>query len=228
MSLSILDLRPWCKFVLAISICCAAGSFANADIAITYGTIEGATRYIDLFPNTPNQDIEFFAVGVAADGGTDGLELDMQVGDGGAANGGTDTGPTLGTVDLIGGTIWAGSGPTQNNTVSNPLLKQSTVDTGSLVNVDGLIATIQFDTTGISSGEIDFRLTGVAGSFDSSFFRGGSRIGTSVGNAVIRIGVIPEPSAVFVLGSLTVLGVLPRRRRKPNEGPHGPVNNPSG
>jgi hypothetical protein len=190
-------------------------SLASADIVISYGTVQGGNVVIDLLPNTPNQAVQFFATGVAAEGGTTGLELDLQIGDGGGAIGGTDAGPVIGTVDLITGTIWAGNGATQTDVVNTPLAKQSTVDTSSLVTADGLVGTVEFDTTGFSTGMFDFRLTGVAGAFDTMFVRTGSAVPTTAPNGFLRISEsVPEPSSLLVILACGLPTMLGRRRRE--------------
>lgn len=184
----------------------------QADIVITYGD---SLNFIDLLPNTAGQDVQFFASGVPGEGNIDGLELNMQIGDGGAALGGTDIGPTFQGVDMILGTIWSGpgGGANQDDPFDEPLARQSTVFSNSLFSADGLVATVTFDTTGFSGGTYDFRLSGVAGSFDSIFFRGQDTVPTIAPNGFLRISPVPEPTSAILFAGLGGW-VLIRRRKK--------------
>jgi hypothetical protein len=153
---------------------------------ISYGTAGSIT----LFPNTAGQQVQFNI----ADGSTqiDGLEFNIQVGDGGAALGGTDVGPLITDIDLITGTIFASASPTQVDVVTFDLARQSTVDTTSTVGDSGLLATVTFSTVGLSIGQFfDILLTGVAGSFDTTVFDGASTLTTVAPNGLIVIVPVP-------------------------------------
>ncbi len=205
-------------FLLSFLVLIGLAVFANqamADITINYGTNEGGTLYIDLQAETANQVVHLFATGIVADGGSDFMELDVQVGDGGSVLGGTDTTPVISSIDLITGTIWASASPIQSDPSVNQLIRQSTVETGSLVSADGLIGTIVFNTTGFGTGEIDFRLSGIVvegDTFSTNFLQGTSQLTTIAPNGIIRVTAVPEPSTpMFLVGGL--VGLVVRRRR---------------
>jgi hypothetical protein len=182
----------------------------SADVVVSYGTFEGGVRYINLDPNRANQAIEFFVSGGDA---VDGLELDLQIRDGGSTVGGVDTGPRFGTIDLITGTIFAGANPTQQNVVQGLLAIQSTVDTTSTVLANGRIATVNFDTTGFGPGLYAFSMTvrpQGGGSFPTTFFNGVNVVPTTAPDGFIR--VVPEPSSCLLIAGLAGLAGMRRRR----------------
>lgn len=184
-------------------------SLINADLVVTYGTLEAGVRYIELNPNQPSQAIEFF---VSGGDSVDGLELDMQILDGGTTIGGVATGPRFGTIDLIAGTIFAGANPSQQNVVQGALAVQSTVDTTSTVLGSGRIATVNFDTTGFGPGLYSFSMTvrPPGQSFPTKFFNGVNVVPTTAPDGFIR--VVPEPTCfVFIAGLAGLFGL--RRRR---------------
>ena len=206
------------RFFLISMVIVASTLFAanhiRADVTVTYGSVENDTVYIDLKAETANQAVLFFASGIVADGGADSLEFDAQVGDGGAANGGMDTTPVMSSIDLITGTIWDSANTLQTDVEDNPLVRQSIVETGgNLVSSNGLIGTIVFDTTGFGTGEIDFLLTGVAGTANTTVFNGSTALTTLAPNGIIRVTNIPEPSSsLFLFAGLLGLGIHRRRR----------------
>ncbi|MFT5299799.1 MAG: hypothetical protein ACI87E_001756 [Mariniblastus sp.] len=203
--------RSLLSFVAFLTLLINA-SFVSADVTIDYGVEESGIRYIDLLADTPDQVVLLFGIGIASDGGADGFELDVQIGDGGDALGGTDAFPTITDINLINGTIWESFSPNQADVVVNPLARQSTVDTASLVAADGLIGTLVIDTTGMQSGEINFLLSGVAGSFNSNLSQGTNVLTTIAPNGIIRIVAVPEPTS-FVAGMFGLIGLALRRRR---------------
>jgi hypothetical protein len=189
-------------------------STADAQITLSYGTVDASGNVVvNLMPNMAGQRVDFFASGIAATGGTDGMELDLQVEDGGTDLGGTGVGPTMTGIDLTSGTIWSGFGDTQTDVVTFPLARQSTVDTGSVVTTDGLVGAVFFDTTGFNSGTFDFRVNGVSGAFDTTFFRGGVALPTESTNGFLRISeAVPEPSSLAMLSVIGLIGFARRRR----------------
>ena len=192
----------------------AVPSICSAQVAVNFGTVENGTVFVDLLPNTANQTVQFFASGIAGVG-VNGLELDLQIGDGGAALGGTDTAPTIGVIDLLSGSIF-NSSPTQADVVVTPLAAQSTVDQAAGVDSNGLIATVEFDTTGVDTGTVQLLLNNVAENFSTSFFVDADVIDADIPDAIIRIGnnVVPEPTSMVLVAGFGLAGLVQRRRRQ--------------
>ena len=195
---------------LAFAFATLISTTAMAVPTVTFGNEGIATLRAD----TPGQQISFFVGGIIQDGiEFDGLEFDLQIGDGGEALGGDGVGPRVTNVDLITGTVFENFGPQQADVVATPLAIQSTVDTGSLVGAEGLIATVTFDTIGTAAGDFDLLLTGVAGAFNTTFFSGADALPTTAINGTLRVTAVPEPSQMALLGVATV-GFVGRWRRR--------------
>jgi hypothetical protein len=108
-----------------------------------------------LAPNAAGQLVPIMISGGDAVAGVD---LFVQLGDGGAAVGGVDVGPTITNLDLAGEAIFAA-----NNTGvfvdPKPLIWGSTTTTQSgTVAAAGRLATLTIDTTGIASGRFNLLL----------------------------------------------------------------------
>lgn len=182
--------------VAALALAGAAGS-ARAAFAIDVGDVI-------LAPNQANQvrQFQFTGSGVA-----DTLEFVIEVGDGSG-------GPRITAIDLKTGTF-AGTG-TQADVVTEPWAQLKTVDLASTSISAGLLATVTFDTTGLSGPSSQpLLLTGVyvAGSevLRTRFISEGSAVPTTVTNGTISIAV-PEPASIGLLG-VGALALLRRRRR---------------
>jgi hypothetical protein len=109
-----------------------------------------------LAPNMPGQQVQIQVTGGEA---VSGIDLFVQVGDGGTTVGGDDTGPKITNVDLVTGTIFAAN-HTDVFTDPAPLIwgATTTTNTGTVL-ANGLLATLTIDTTGIiSGGEFDLIL----------------------------------------------------------------------
>jgi hypothetical protein len=172
--------------------------FAGSVPDVTAATIDVGN--FTLQPNSSRQEIQIFATGgepVSA------LEFDIQIGDGGIALGGDDSGPAIVSLDLITNTIFASAGDaSQTDVVQFPLARQSSVDVSGTVSANGLIATVVLDTTSSRPGTYDLRLTDVAGGFNTTFFNSlGEPSSTEVRNGTIT--VVPE-----ACGYLPVLGMM--------------------
>ena len=135
------------------------------------------------------------------------FEFDIQVGDGGTDLGGTASGPRITSIDLVGSAF--GSGGTQTNVISYALARQSILELASTTNLfDGVLAKVTFDTTGmLDSSSQSLLLSGVAGSFSTSFYNNSVLVPLSIANGTLT--VVPEPASLGLLG----LGVLLIARR---------------
>jgi hypothetical protein len=135
-----------------------------------------------LLPNLSGQQVQIFATGgdpVA------GIDLFVQIGDGGATVGGNDTGPTITQLDLTTGTIFAAN-HTGVFTDPAPLLWGATTTTTSgTVPAGGLLATLTIDTTGITTGQFDLILNPPA-TGPTAFADAG--VVTNLTNGLLQIG----------------------------------------
>jgi hypothetical protein len=112
-----------------------------------------------LAPDAPGQQIAIFVSGGEPIGGVD---FFIQVGDGGAAVGGSDTGPTITGVDLITGAIF-GANHTDVFVDSLPLIWAATTTTEfGTVPAEGRLATVTINTTGFFSGRYNLLLNPLA------------------------------------------------------------------
>jgi len=123
-----------------------------------------------VLPNTPNQVI---TIQVTGGGQIAGEDLFAQIGDGGTFNSGINMKPVFTNVDIIGGSIFAGNntgaaGDPNGGNTSHPLIwVDSTTTLSGTVSADGLLATLNIDTTGLTSGSFPLLLSGVASHFGS-------------------------------------------------------------
>lgn len=158
----------------------------------------------DLHPNLAGQTISIFVSGGDA---VQGINFNVQVGDGGAAAGGADTGPIIEDVDLLSG-IFLGNNTNQTDGPS-PLLWNSitTTNTGS-VSANGLLAVLTVSTVGLTSG--DFALLSLT---PADEFGGATNFAGLVAQITNgSITVVPEPAAL-VLMLAGALGLVAARRR---------------
>lgn len=191
-------------FLISISITASV----NAAPVVSFGV----NQVVELLPNAAGQQVPFFVTGIDQ---VDGLELDLQIGDGGVDLGGSSQGPTITGIDLINGTIFENSSPNQADVVGFSRARQSTVDTASKITSDGLFATVTFDTTGVLPGDYPLLLTGVAGAFDTTFFDGVSPVSATIPNGVLSVTAIPEPGSFGLLAIVGLVGVSANRQRRP-------------
>lgn len=181
---------------------------------LTYGT----NNEVALLEDTADQRVDFFASNVAGKS-FDTFEMFLQVGDGGVAAGGTDPGPRLTAVELGGvGTLFEGgtrgSFPSGSQT---PLLWADFID-GVVVENDGLMGTLVFDTTGLDSAiNTSLRFTNIVIegiTFNSNFNSSTTTEDLALdsdGIAIVPFSV-PEPSSALLIA--TTFGLLGLRRRR--------------
>ena len=154
-----------------------------------------------LLPDTSGQLIELF---VSGDQAVQGLNFNAQIGDGGPAAGGTNSGPSISAVFLLEDTIFAGNNNGQHDPGSFPQLAIRTVSTfNGTVRASGLLAKVVIDTTGFQQGTWTFALKNTLnGPTDFA--------GRPVTITDGTLSIIPEPgtSVIFLLG----LGALWRLR----------------
>lgn len=109
-----------------------------------------------LNPGTAGQKIVIRVQGTEL---AEGLDFNIQIGDGGSFAGGDDTGPVITGVDLITGTMFQANNGGNNNFVQAPLLWTKPIVTAAgTVTVNGLVATVTIDTTGFTEGRYPLSL----------------------------------------------------------------------
>ncbi len=187
------------------------------------GSSAGAALFIDvgsptLLPGAPGQEV---AIRISNDGppvDLGGFELLIQVADGGPGAGGSIVGPRIDGVDLLTGTPFEGHAlggqfPALDNSPQrqfwNVVSLSATLGTGS----DLLLATVSFDSTGLSPGTWDLSLSGFEGANTRLLDRQGTALDVSIANGTLT--VVPEPAAsAAIAGCLLVGGVFLHRARR--------------
>ncbi len=182
----------------SIVVCLSVASVALASVP----TINAGSHY--LLPNQADQEIQVY---VSGDTLVQGLEFNLQIGDG-------ISGPVIQDIDILTGTIFAAS----NDGIFPGFIFEphwAYVGTTTSANLDigygpgfiitsGLLATITLDTTGLSTGEFELRLT--SNQEGPTNFAG---VYAELTNGSLTI---PEPLTVTML--LAGAGLVCRRRRK--------------
>lgn len=180
---------------------CSLASLAS--VPARGATINVGNNY--LVPNTAGQVIRFYVTGAEA---VQGLNFNVQVGDGGLAAGGVTIGPAITSVDITGGTIFSGNNTGQVNALGLPQIAVSTITTSSgTVPASGLLAAVTFDTTGFFVGSWSLSLSNTLNG--STDFAG---IPATIQNGTISTYiVVPEASSVVGGGMGLMLLLLHRR-----------------
>lgn len=188
---------------------------------VVWVSVSSAAIFIEvghhtLMPDQPGQVVDILVTGAEA---VQGLNLYVQLGDGGLINGGVDDAPIITNVDVVGaGTVFNESNTGQVDALSSGKLWGVSVTTDRstkpTVNAAGVLAHLTFDTTGAALGQtIPLILTGVAASqfpptgIDTDF----AGVLATIQNGSITIP-IPEPvTAVVVLAGSAAFALIRRR-----------------
>jgi hypothetical protein len=189
------------RLLAVLVMACFLTASGWASPLIDVGTIEAQ-------PNTTKT----FTISATGGGSVQGLDLYIQIGDGGTANSGVGTKPIITSVDIVGvGTLFNTSNTGQQNAFTSDLLwaVSTTTDTNraDYLDASGIIAYVTIDTTGTAIGEsYPLLLSGVA----TEIF-GGPGVDTGFAGvpALITNGTInitPEPATLSMLG-LALMGI---------------------
>lgn len=155
-----------------------------------------------LAADTPGQQISLLVSGGDA---VEGLDFNVQIGDGGAALNGITVAPVITSVDLLTGTIFAGNNTGQVDLATLPLFDASTTTTaGGTVAASGLLATLTIDTTGFFGGSWPLEL-GATNNGPTDF----ALISASITDGTISI---PEPAGMLLFFFGATILLLARRR----------------
>jgi hypothetical protein len=169
-----------------------------------------------LAPNTPNQVIP-----IMVEGGdpVQGVNLIVQIGDGGASLGGVaGSAPRIQDVSFAGGAIFAANnnGRALDEPATDQLWQIHTATADGTVAADGVLAFITIDTTGFTSGTYPLLLADIGGdaNVDSDF----AGIPATISNGSVTV-TVPEP---VLLGAAPVLALgFVRHRKGPRSGRSG-------
>lgn len=202
--------------VISTSVLALIASWTQAAVLLPISTF-------DLAPNTPDQQIQFH---FTSDGtaGAAGLEFNIQIADGGTGVGGSISGPSITSIDLVTGTIFDSLSPNVTIDANFPQMQVHSLDldssTASIPPGQLLLATATIDTTGFSTiGQTwDLKLGGTLNGDTRFFDAGASELGfDSISNGSLRIAnsPVPEPEdyAMMAGAGLVAFAAINRRKR---------------
>ncbi len=128
-----------------------------------------------------------------------GVQLAIQISDG-------TSGPTIGVVDLITGTIFATNhtGSRDKGSLSRQAFWETTTATGAVqIPSAGVLATIEIDTSGLTSGTFDLTLTSVMGTSTVLLDALANTVVPNQGQEIHgSVTIVPEPTSVWVWAGL--------------------------
>lgn len=195
---------PWRAAVAVAGLCLGLGSpAASAVLVVSFDALQ-------LQPDQPGQMVSLWIDNTGGPVSIGGMDLAIQVGDGGPAGGGSVLGPILESVNLVVGTIFDGHDfGGQFGDAANVDQRQfwSVVAPTAEVPGDGrsLLATVTFDTTGFGAGSWDVALSGLAFAESRLFDPFGEPLAVQFGNSALTI--VPEVSPGWMAGMLLVMAV---------------------
>lgn len=164
---------------------------------------------IVLLPDMPGQSFDVYVQNTGASVLVNGIGFNIQVADGGAAAGGTISGPAITSVDLFTGTVF---GPNNNGlsgggSIVPQVYERGTLTAGGTVSIpNGLskVATVTLDTTGFGSGT--FLLTLNTHNGPTKYTTLGEDLFPALIDGSVAVAAVPEPGAwVLVTGAALIL-----------------------
>ena len=133
-----------------------------------------------------------------------GMNLAVQIGDG-------TGGPVIKSVNLDSNTLFDGNntGSIDQGSLSRQAFWRITTATGAVPVIDGIIATLEIDATGLTEGSFALTLSSVLGAPTELLSPSATPIDLTVNDG--QINIIPEPTSALLLG---VGGILLGSRRR--------------
>lgn len=169
---------------------------------------------IDLQPDAAGQNVDIFVQNSGTPAAVTGVQLNIQVGDGGPAAGGT-LGPSITAVDVITGTIFESNnnGLGGTGSVTTQIFDRATGTSSGTVNIPtsppSKIATVTFDTTGFMEGTFALTLNTLNG--PTFYTTTGPNLTPTLTDGTLTI--IPEPHETAMFAGLIVFAFAILRRR---------------
>ena len=189
-----------------------------AAVPVFAATIDVGDHF--LLPDTAGQTIEISITPGDPVEKVAGMNLFAQIADGGPEVGGSVDGPVFTDADLLTGTIFGGDPLAAPIDIPVPQVLVGAIalaTSGTTIDADGLLVTLEVDTTGFNIGDGPWELK-LANTLDPA---GTQMLDGSVPSPqVIPVTIIngtiyvPEPSTiVMLLGVLAAFGLLAWRKR---------------